>query len=320
MSENERHIRPRRPSREDLELRIQSLEEQARFTLDVLEMAATLGDFQTSINKLQEPTGILRETASRVQGFIHFRAAGFYLVNEPTSDFVMTLCRPEEFQEVIEQEVAHLIDNGIFTLALRENRPITVYSRDKKHRLVLHALSTSSRTRGLFVGLLQRADRNITSMLLSLLTIILKNCANAIESFELYRLFRENEQRYRDLANALPLTIFELDPVRNVSFVNAAVTAQFGYPREDVERINFVDLLAWEDREQAAQELTRCFQSKRSGRFDSQALTKSGETFAVEVLINPIMEGETCTGLRGVVIDRSGLGNQGLLPGSFPES
>lgn len=295
-----------RLSREDLEARIQVLEEQARFTLDVLEMATTLGDFQTSINKLQEPTGILSETASRVQGFIHFSGSAFYLVNENSSDFHMTLCRPVEFSERIEGEISNLIDSGIFALALRENRPITVYSRDKQHRLVLHALSTNSRTRGMFVGLLHRADRNISSMLLSLLSIILKNCANAIESFELYRLFRENERRYRELANALPLTVFELDASGNVRFINSTVRDQFGFEREDVEeRCKLVDLLAWEDRVRAAKDMESCMRDRETRRFTYTGVRKDGTSFPAEMHVNPLIRGSEVQGLRGTIIDIS---------------
>ncbi|UCG79860.1 MAG: hypothetical protein JSV60_07715, partial [Desulfobacterales bacterium] len=56
-----------------LEGRIQYLEEINRFTLDALEMAASLGDFQTSINKLQEPSVILQETRSRIQRLIQLQ-------------------------------------------------------------------------------------------------------------------------------------------------------------------------------------------------------------------------------------------------------
>jgi predicted RNA-binding protein with RPS1 domain len=183
-----------RLSREDLEGRVKSLEEQARFTLDILEMASTLGDFQTSINKLHEPSEILRETLGRVESLIHFKATAFLLVDEVTNDFVMNVCTPAKYKEYFDGEVVQLIDNGIFSLAIRENRPITVYSRDKKYRMVLQVLATSSRTRGMFLGLMSRKDKNISAILLSLLTIILKNCANAIESFELYRLLRSGKQ------------------------------------------------------------------------------------------------------------------------------
>ncbi len=181
-------------TKQDLEDRIRTLEEQARLTLDILEMASTLGDFQTSINKLHEPVEILRETLGRIRRLVTFTTSAFYLVNEETSDFELTLCEPSRLADVVRAEVDQLIETGVFALALRENRPITVYSSTNAHRILLHALATSSRTRGMFVGLMPRHERNISSVFLALLSIVLKNCANAIESFELYRLYREGHR------------------------------------------------------------------------------------------------------------------------------
>ncbi len=181
-------------SRKELEDRIRTLEEQARLTLDILEMASSLGDFQPSINKLHEPDQILAETCKRISRFVSFHATAFYLVDEPTNDFILRMCEPTVHEEVVRREVAHLIDTGIFAMAIRENRPITVYSQDGNHRLVLHVLATSSRVRGMFVGLTTRAERSISSILLALLSIVLKNCANAIESFELYKFFYQNHR------------------------------------------------------------------------------------------------------------------------------
>ena len=53
----DRHALPK-----DLDARIDYLEEIHRFTVDALEMAASLGDFQSSINRLREPSAMLRET------------------------------------------------------------------------------------------------------------------------------------------------------------------------------------------------------------------------------------------------------------------
>ncbi len=203
-----------------LEQRLRHLEEQARFTLDVLEMASTLGDFQTSINKLHEPTALLEETILRIGELVHFPVSAFYLVDEASSDFVLSLCRPSDFADELETEVRHLIDNGVFSLAVRENRPITVYSRDNRYRLVLHVLATTSRTRGMFVGLMPKGERNLSGILLSLLSIVLKHCANAIESFELYRLVRQGEREPREALDSLPVAVFDVTGDGGVVYAN----------------------------------------------------------------------------------------------------
>ncbi|MFV0348399.1 MAG: histidine kinase [Halodesulfovibrio sp.] len=205
-----------------LEQRLRHLEEQARFTLDVLEMASTLGDFQTCINKLHEPTALLEETILRIGELVHFSASAFYLVDENSSDFALSLCSPAMFRDMLDAEVQHLIDNGVFALAVRENRPVTVYSRDNMYRLVLHVLATSSRTRGMFVGVMSKGERNLSGILMSLLSIVLKHCANAIESFELYRLFRQGDRDQYQFAESLPLPVVELSDTGEVLFANAA--------------------------------------------------------------------------------------------------
>lgn len=191
----------RTQSRKELEARITYLEEINRFTIDALEMAASLGDFQTSINKLQEPSAILKETASRVQRLIPFQAAAFYLADE-NSNFHFADCEPVREKEALREEVEFLIDNGTFAWALRENRMVAVSSKDFQSQMVLHVLATYSRIRGLFVGILQPGEKNIPEVSVALLSIILLNSANALESFELYRMVQmgrdELENRVRE--------------------------------------------------------------------------------------------------------------------------
>jgi hypothetical protein len=88
-----------------LEERIQYLKEVNRFTLDTLEMAASLGNFQPSINKLQEPSTILAETRSRVQGLIPLKILSFYLIEEPESEFLLTSCEPKRDKSYLNKEI-----------------------------------------------------------------------------------------------------------------------------------------------------------------------------------------------------------------------
>jgi len=287
-------------SREALEARIRSLEEQARFTYDILEMAGALGDFQTSINKLHGPAEILEETSSRIETLVTFLAAAFYLVDEANSDFVPALCKPVEHQKTIAAEIAYLIENGIFALALRENRPMTVYSRDKRFRLVLHGLATSSRTRGMFIGLMSRTERNISGILLSLLSIILKNCANAIESFELYRLFREADRRNKEFAAFLPYTVFEAKASGAISFINDAVYEQFGLtlPPSSLFTL-FADVEHPRLKETIARALAPDPPPRLSCRL--QAMRADASLFAVELLLGPVFLDKARTAIRGVI-------------------
>lgn len=178
-------------SQEQMEARLRALEEQAHFTNDILDMATSLGDFQTSINKLHSPDKLFEETRERIASLTSFTGMCFWLVDEQTSDFTIARCMPEDYRNMVERETQRAIENGFFAVALRENRPISIYSQDGETRLIFHVLATSSRTRGMFVGFTPRSQSNVPSIVLSLITIILKSCANAIESYELYSLLRQ---------------------------------------------------------------------------------------------------------------------------------
>ena len=205
-----------------LEERIQYLEEVNRFTLDILEMAASLGDFQPSINKLQEPSVILEETRSRVQRLIPFQALAFYLIDDADNSFALASCKPKRDKTFLQNEVDFLIDNGTFAWTLRERRSVIVSTKNYERLLLLHAMATSSRVRGMFVGLMEKDTANIPDTALSLLSIILLNSSNALESFDLYKMIREisknleKKENYRTLFEAAPDGVEVLDVRGNV--------------------------------------------------------------------------------------------------------
>jgi signal transduction histidine kinase/CheY-like chemotaxis protein len=196
-----------------LEQRNQYLEEVNRHTLDALEMAGALGDFQTSIRNLHDTSAILREARARIQRLIPFAVLAFYLVNEVDSEFVLSDCKPEGYRQFLEGEVDFLVDNGTFAWALREKRPIIVSSRDYQKRLLVHVMTTTSRTRGMFVGILEREDKDIPQVSLALLSIVMLNTANTIESFELYSIIKENnanlEQKVQERTKQLEHAVAE---------------------------------------------------------------------------------------------------------------
>lgn len=205
-----------------MEKRIEYLEEVSRFTLDALEMAASLGDFQTSINKLEDTSVILEETGSRIQGLIQFEAIAFFLVDEANHEFFLASTQPKNYRSYIQNEVDFLIDNGTFAWALREKRPVIISSKTYEKRLIIHVMATSSRIRGMFVGLLGEGDTDIPDISLSLLSIILFNSSNAVESFELYNMIREitksleRKENYRMLFQAAPDGVEVLDARGNI--------------------------------------------------------------------------------------------------------
>ncbi|MEW6664680.1 MAG: ATP-binding protein [Thermodesulfobacteriota bacterium] len=223
-----------------LEERIRYLEGIHRFTLDALEMAASLGNFQPSISKLEDIPAILAETGSRIKRLIQLKAMGIFMVDEETQDFLLREADPAEFKSALQNEVDSLIEDGTFAWAIKENRAVIVSSRDYGVQAVLHVLATNSRIRGMFVGLVEKERMNVHDVSLSLLSIILLNSANAIESLELYKLIRtindnlRKKENYKNLFEAAPDGVEVLDARGHIVDCNKAYLKMLGYKSEEV--------------------------------------------------------------------------------------
>jgi signal transduction histidine kinase/ActR/RegA family two-component response regulator len=195
---------------EKLLTRIEYLEEHRRLTQNALEMVLSLGDFQENINKGYGPKNILQEAEKRIQYLIPFDANAFYLADQDKSDFVLSLCQPSEKKRFVEDQVEYMIDKGFFAWAIRERRGVTISSHDHSKQLILHVIATYSRIRGMFIGLLPDKRNSMPDKSLTLLSIILLNTANALESLEFYRLLQKQniilekkvEERTKALAHS----------------------------------------------------------------------------------------------------------------------
>jgi signal transduction histidine kinase/ActR/RegA family two-component response regulator len=195
---------------ETLLARIEYLEENRRLIQNALEMALSLGDFQENINKGYGPENILKEAEKRVRYLIPFEANAFYLVDQDKSDFALSVCEPSDRSQFLEDQVNYMIDKGFFAWAIRERRGVTISSHDHSKQLMLHVIATYSRIRGMFVGVLPDKKNVLPDKSMTVLSIILLNTANALESLEFYQLLRSQnsnlekmvEERTRALANS----------------------------------------------------------------------------------------------------------------------
>ncbi|HSO59847.1 MAG TPA: response regulator [Desulfobacterales bacterium] len=178
---------------EKLLTRIEYLEENRRFVQNMLEMAISLVDFQENIVSSFGPENILEEAEKRIRHLIPFEANALYLVDQDSSDLQFAVCNPLKAREFIAAELEDLIEKGFFAWAIRERRGITIASRNRSKRFVMHIIATQSRIRGMFIGQLDGTRQQIPDTSLTLLSIILLNTANALESLEFYRLLRHQQ-------------------------------------------------------------------------------------------------------------------------------
>jgi signal transduction histidine kinase len=179
---------------EKLLARIDYLEENRRFIQNMLETALSLGDFQENINKGYGPEPLLQEADKRINRLIPFEANAHYIVDQVKSDFTLSVCNEGHLRTYIQDEVNQMIDKGYFAWAIREKRGVLISSSDHSRRFVLHVIATYSRIRGMFIGLMPDKDLKIPDTSLTLLSIILLNTANALESLEFYSMLRNQNE------------------------------------------------------------------------------------------------------------------------------
>ncbi len=115
---------------------------------------------------------------------------------------------------------------------------------------------------------------------------------------------RESELRYRELADALPQAVFELDRRGMVMLTNQAGFQMFGYKEEDFQGgINAFQLLAPEDHKKARENIGLRLARKETLSHEYTILRKDGSRFPALIYASPIMRRGRPVGLRGIVID-----------------
>ena len=178
------------PDSEDtrlLQQRLEAMTEEKRAALKALEVAAGLGGLRTSLNKLRDPSPILEEAARRMRRLVRLDPVCFFLVDEADSSFHLAWCDPPQAAQDMEAESARLVNDLTFAWALARNKPVLVSAADGRGRLLLHAMPTASRTRGMCLARLGQEPGSITDSAHSLMTITMLSTAHELESFELYR-------------------------------------------------------------------------------------------------------------------------------------
>ena len=117
---------------------------------------------------------------------------------------------------------------------------------------------------------------------------------------------RQNEERFRDLAQFLPESIFEVDLEGRFTYVNQVSLERFGYSLEDVDHgLCFTDIIAPQDRQRAVASVQRILSGERLGLNEYTMRRKDGTTFPALAHTVGIIRGGRPVGLRGFVVDVS---------------
>jgi len=113
-----------------------------------------------------------------------------------------------------------------------------------------------------------------------------------------------SRRRYRDLADLLPQTVYEMDVNGYFTFTNREGLRSHGYTPEDItEPMNAVQVFIPEERDSVSRNIQRILDGEELGGVEYTALRKDGSTYPVITYAAPIIQGDNTVGLRGVTID-----------------
>jgi len=158
----------------------------------------------------------------------------------------------------------------------------------------------------------RRKDGKIVQVLLSSALIDSKNTSlgaifTALDLTKTKLIEKElitKDKRFHELVDMLPLVVFEIDLLGNLSFVNEKGFELFGYSPEDLANgFNAIELLTPTDRKRALINMVTSSKEGNLGGVEYQARKINGDLFPVLVYSLPIISDEKHIGFRGTLID-----------------
>jgi len=167
------------------------LEECHLNLVGVLEMLASSSDFQADLSRDRDKASIFRIALNQIKRLLAFTTIGFY-INSDENDFELLECDPPANAEELEREVEARIMDGSFAWAINQAHPVMYPAGNGQQTLILHVISTQSRIRGMFAGMIAGSRSAVDAPALNALSIILLNTAYALESAKLYAMLRDH--------------------------------------------------------------------------------------------------------------------------------
>ncbi len=113
-----------------------------------------------------------------------------------------------------------------------------------------------------------------------------------------------SEKRFRELAEMLPETIFEIDLQSRLTFVNQRAFDLFGVGQEEFEKgIHVLDFVHEKDRERVIANMGKILNGENPGVTEYEMCTKNGGTFPALFHSSVILHDGKPIGFRGFLID-----------------
>ena len=117
---------------------------------------------------------------------------------------------------------------------------------------------------------------------------------------------KTSERRFREFAELLPETVFEIDKEMNIIFVNNFFLKEFGYELCEINKgVNALQLVSPEYHDSVVKTFQKLINEEYAPPLEILALRKDGSTFPSLTFSNVIIHENQPVGLRGIMVDIS---------------
>ncbi len=115
---------------------------------------------------------------------------------------------------------------------------------------------------------------------------------------------KESEEKFRELSELLPQTVFESNENGFFTFINQFGLKSLGYTHKEIEDgLLLLNIIIPDDRPRATENIKLRYMRGGQKVNEYTGLRKDGTTFPILVYSSPIIRGQEISGLRGVIID-----------------
>jgi PAS domain S-box-containing protein len=127
---------------------------------------------------------------------------------------------------------------------------------------------------------------------------------------ETERALHESENRFRELVDLLPQSIYEFSLDGRITFANQSALRTFGYTQEDLDAgLHIQALLIEEDHQRVQADIARADDLHRRLGTEYTARHRDGRPFPVVAYTSPIRKDGHTIGIRGIAIDQTDIRN-----------
>ncbi|MDH5392853.1 MAG: ATP-binding protein [Gammaproteobacteria bacterium] len=179
---------------EKLRQRLEFLEKVNQQYISTLDTLNSLGDIHGNVRQKRSPQHIFSSTRQYICRLTNFDVTAFLMVNEDNNSFEIKDCLPQNSQHSLQSLIDSLIESGEFGWALNQSRICQPQLKLDGKTVLLHVLSSRTRIRGMFIGVLADTESVPSVMTLGLISAILYNSAYALESATLYKMVMKDNQ------------------------------------------------------------------------------------------------------------------------------